>query len=423
MGFRPVMKLISSLMSLKVAVTFMSATVPPHLERVYESELSLPVGYSKIRQPTYRPEHQYILFTTIQHTLLDVTAAFIHCSSQLLQDTQRAILFVRSISFGYSIQKIFPGLAFVHSEVKEDKERSEMISKWKAGESGGWIIGTTSLIQGIDYHDVHLVVFAAAPFGLIDFVQGAGRAGRNGKAAKIVMLYDKTTIPCSPGDTNDVGCKKQLAQWLRDKRCRRLGISECMDGEGKFCRALHGAILCDICNPHHDLDSIWGQAMNLRIENLSDGPQPHLTSGTSVDRPGPAAPLPVIPLRPRLAPPSVLVNSANELRLLQARLDNASRCIDLLITFSPSCGICNAESEGKKRTKQNHSKWGQCDLRNRGIWGDFYDWNKPRTQGSLVSKPHKSCFIADSGDRKGRGAITTHSAPPGVIDVPSLTGR
>lgn len=391
--FRKVMELISTVMTLKVPITAMTGTLAPHLISGYVKMMGLPVGYTDVRADTGRPEHKYYLFETGLDGFLDATAAFICETSKTLQGSQRAILFVRSKLFGNAIQTVFPGLGFINGDLKDDAKREAIISGWIEGKSGGWIMGTTSLIQGLDYHDVRLVVFAASPFGMVDFVQGAGRAGRDGKPAKVVMLHNGTEAYRPQHKTTDWNCAGEMSRWLKSENCKREGISECMDGKVQTCKTLDQAIPCDTCEPDHDLHGIWEHAKGSKIEDLLQSlPQSRLTSGATDDALGPRSQLPIVPLRPRLAPLSVLMHSAKKLRLEQARLATATECLSLLIAFAPNCGICNAESRGALFTGITHGNKGLCNLSNKGIWLSFYDWNKPQSKGKLVRGLHRVVY-------------------------------
>ncbi|KAI9342104.1 P-loop containing nucleoside triphosphate hydrolase protein, partial [Zopfochytrium polystomum] len=54
------------------------------------------------------------------------------------------------------------------------------------------IVGTTALCAGVDCPDVRLVLHIGHPFSLTQWVQAAGRAGRDGSAAcaQIVLHND-----------------------------------------------------------------------------------------------------------------------------------------------------------------------------------------------------------------------------------------
>lgn len=389
--FRPVLTTIKNLMALKVPITFLTATLPIRLESKLKEIILIPPEHTVIRAGTGRPEHQYILFQTSKDKLFQHAVAFVFLSSSLLlHDERRGILFVRSKEMGESIHAMLPQLDFIHADITDNQVRSRMLQKWKDGRSGGWIIGTTSLIQGVDYHNVHIVVFVASPFNMIDFVQGAGRAGRNGQHSRVVVLNAGNPFGPSKGDNDDLSCKRDMVYWLTRSDCRRLGISECMDRESHTCASLPGAVLCDKCQPNHDLKELWQKVAGFDLSSQDGTLEPMLTTAASTLTPvDPPTQLNVVPLRPRLALPNVLLNSMKELGLRHARMQTALECIDLLVSFSPNCGICHAESGGKTWTGVMHKTHKDCKVTGMHF-KSFYDWNKPSVR-RLVSMNHFPC--------------------------------
>lgn len=377
--FRPVMKALDSLMSCKVPITGLTGTLPIRLEQKLKEALGLPQEHTMIRTRTARPEHQYCLLRCASQGLLSRTIAFICLlSSSFLKGNRRGIIFVRKKMTGSDICERFPQVDFIHGGIKDEEQRQAMLQKWRDGLSGGWIIGTTSLIQGVDYHDVHLVVFVMAPFSMVDFVQGAGRAGRSGESSKVILLHAGEGFGLSCGDeSDDLSCQQEMASWVKSPLpCRRMGISQCMDGETLTCDSLPGAMPCDLCQPQHDLEKLWEQAAQLSInmgaltlENLSTCP-------LGLSPPEKPTQLPIFPLMPRLARPEVVKNSLRKLDLERARIQSAVDCIQLLRTFGENCGICHAESGGRIATGKRHMCIVDCKTR-RSNFKDFYQHNKP----------------------------------------------
>ena len=69
-------------------------------------------------------------------------------------------------------------------------------------------------------------------------------------------------------DAEDLACKREMGTWLKDTKCRRLVLSQCMDGKDLSCDTLSGAIRCDNCNPNHDLVELWKKTKELSQGNL-----------------------------------------------------------------------------------------------------------------------------------------------------------
>jgi len=361
-------------MTTKVPVTFLTATLPVRLEKTLKELIRVPDQHSMIRATTNRPEHQYILFRSAKDKLLHHAVAFIIMSSAShLHGSRRGIIFVRSKEMGESIVRLFPQMAFIHGDITDERVRNSALEKWKNGQSGGWIVGTTSLIQGVDYHNVHFVLFVATPFSMIDFVQGAGRAGRNGEQSFVVVLHSGNSYPPSKND-EDLSCRQEMVRWTQIGKCRRTVISSCMDGEEVECHSIPGAMPCDVCRRDHPLIAIWGRMNEIKLG------QTHVLEELSIQRPTPGGVEPtqleMVPLVPRLASPEVINHSLVEMTLMHARTETALECIRLLEAFSPNCAICHAESGGKKLTGRKHKTWNLCCCGQHFKY--FYDWNKPR---------------------------------------------
>lgn len=377
LDFRAVLVSIGSLMETSIPVTFLSATIPICLEEKLKQLVLIPEEHNFIRVKTGRPEHQYSLFSMKNEELVERVTAFAQLSSErFLQGTKRGIPFVRSKDIGYQLKQAFPTMDFIHEGIEEE-ERHRVMEKWKQGGSGGWIIGTTSLTQGVDYHNVHLVVFAGAPFSMIDFVQGAGRAGRNGKPSKVVV-FRGGRLP-SLQDEEDLSCKREMNDWLERARCRRLGISECMDREHHSCNSLEGASPCDSCCPDDEMVQLWRDTQAYQVSGGRGNLAPNLHGATSISSSlKEPKMLEVLPLQPQLARPEVLQKSEVELALRLSRLEKAGHCVHLLRAFSPNCAICYSESGGVKLTGGKHKTIKMCKPGYGDHFKTYYNFNSPQ---------------------------------------------
>jgi len=253
-------------MTTKVPVTFLTATLPVRLEKTLKEIIRVPDEHSMIRATTNQPEHQYILFRSMKEKLLHHAVAFVIMSSALhLHGERRGIIFVQSKEMGESIMWLFLQMAFIHAEITDEWARTSALERWKNGQSGGWIVGTTLLIQGVDYHNVHFVLFVATPFSMIDFIQGAGRAGRNGEQSFVVVLHSGNSYPPSKNDEDDLSCRQEMVKWTDKGKCRRTAISSCMDTEEVKCHSIPGAMPCDSCRRDHPLMEIWQRMNKIRL--------------------------------------------------------------------------------------------------------------------------------------------------------------
>lgn len=386
-GFRECVNDVRQAMACRVPFTLLSATLPTRLVQGLADKLNLPKEVNVIKAPTNRQEHCYAIWKVPRQFLVKTTAAFIHLCSSLLHGSRRGIVFVQRKDEGKRLAEHFENLDFVYSDVEEE-DRLKMIYRWKSGSSGGWIIGTTSLIQGVDYHDVHLVVFMGPTFGMVDLVQGAGRAGRNGKYSRVVVLDTNDLYP-DKGDDDDFGCRRELMNWLQDNKCRRVGISQCMDSIVSTCESLPNAHPCDVCQKDEELDNMWEKAKLLDISG--EGPvrlalkHAPLSTGLLIQTQGnPPMQLDVAPLVPQIPTP-VALRKSHEENALKAGLEKiATECLDGLLQFGGNCATCFLAHQ--KLTNERHLSFKNCwGGRFPSYWAKIYDYNKPMKNRKQVS--------------------------------------
>lgn len=135
-----------------------------------------------------------------------------------------------------------------HGNMEAD-ERAAVQSKWMAGATPAdrCIAATSAFVHGIDAPYVDLIIFLETPFGLVDFIQAAARGGRRGRACMVVLAHKGDAVRVSnPDHSLAAVMNKYMANTTV---CRRLLLTEAMDGEAKKCMTENYDQLCDICLP------------------------------------------------------------------------------------------------------------------------------------------------------------------------------
>ncbi len=76
--------------------------------------------------------------------------------------------------------------AGLDAESRKEIEKGLMSNRWKA------VISTNALGMGIDKSDIRFIIHTQIPVSPIHYYQEIGRAGRDGKPAKLILFYNNT---------------------------------------------------------------------------------------------------------------------------------------------------------------------------------------------------------------------------------------
>jgi hypothetical protein len=105
--------------------------------------------------------------------------------------------------------------------------------------------GTSALGTGVDYPDIVYVLHVGVPYGMIDFAQESGRAGRGGDAVDSVILAEKEEVG-RPEDASQSVDESVMRAFVYSKGCRRAIMSSYLDGCEVECR-MQDCAACDRC--------------------------------------------------------------------------------------------------------------------------------------------------------------------------------
>lgn len=168
-----------------------------------------------------------------------------------------AVIFDTSISKVTAISTHFD-IPLYHSKLSEE-EKLLNLRKWRSGDHQT-IVATSALGTGIDYPNIRFVVFNGAAHGLYDYVQSAGRAGRDGEVSFIVTISDRLQSQenWKSDDQTKKDIRADMKKYLDHQGCRRAFITSIMDGgPGVFCEKDTDAA-CDQCQPSGMFEQICG---------------------------------------------------------------------------------------------------------------------------------------------------------------------
>lgn len=233
----------------------LTATLLPHHQEVLAEYVGISLTNTLIlRSPTARQNHRIQMpalprFKTPSSVGTKLASLLLDAWRE--DPTVRGIIFVRSLKKLDTLSESSPFPTCTFHGGMSDEEKEGQLTSWLSNDHPAkWIISTTALLHGVDYPRVDAVIFLEIPFGLYDFVQGAGRAGRSGQESLVAVLC--CDIPVPPPEENEYGCRKEMESVAMSNQCRRVGISKTMDGHELPCCKDLNYLLCDVCagEPH-----------------------------------------------------------------------------------------------------------------------------------------------------------------------------
>ena len=130
-------------------------------------------------------------------------------------------------------------IRFYHAGLlKEEKKRVE---DWFFDSKDGILTATCAFGMGVDKADIATVIHLDAPCHLENFIQEAGRAGRNGENVNSVLIWNHTDF-IHWRQAKEGSRERALGDFALTKTCRREMILNYLGGENALCSG------CDICD-------------------------------------------------------------------------------------------------------------------------------------------------------------------------------
>ena len=262
----------------------MTATLIPKHEGILADHVGISLAESLVlRSSSARPNHLIQVADVARPTQpSDVSLGL---ASLLLVGWEedphaRGIIFVRSINKLKDLSAAAPFASWAYAGPMTEEERGRNMDGWLSdAHPGKWMFATTALLQGLDYPRVDAVIFMESPYGLYEFVQGSGRAGRSGQKSLIAIIH-QSPLP-EPFPTSLTA--KEMYAVIQTTSCRRAAISLTMDGTAISCTELPSSVRCDMCEGR--LDPLITQAIanadRSRLNPVVDPPIPTATASPS----------------------------------------------------------------------------------------------------------------------------------------------
>ncbi|MBQ6780592.1 MAG: ATP-dependent DNA helicase RecQ [Treponema sp.] len=218
-----------------VVTAFTATASPPVLQRVcevlFDGNAHLIQSESDRPNIHYEVRYAYAKQKEILRLALELEKPMIiFCGTRpRTEDTARLL----TAYFGHGKAK------FYHAGMTKEEKKS--VEEWFFTSDNGILAATCAYGMGMDKPNIRTVLHLDSPAHLENFVQEAGRAGRDGKPVKSVLVWNHWD------DVRyrqaEVGSREKLmGGYARSKSCRRQFILDSFAAETAVCSG------CDICD-------------------------------------------------------------------------------------------------------------------------------------------------------------------------------
>ncbi|KAF4617822.1 hypothetical protein D9613_006450 [Agrocybe pediades] len=256
-SFRANFSKLCQLAQFPVQKIYLSASLPPRLMPHFLRHAALPSSTNIVRARADQPNISYnVVKYTSMETEKPLEVAILiakFLESGYMEEDQLGMIFCTSKREVEWLHTNFTLCSSHSDQMLEERARNEGL--WKTS-THRWIASTTVLMQGIDSPRVGAVIFVKIPFGAMNIYQGAGRGGRDGRTSWAILLHENNRKLTTKGrnfDGVDAEALQEAYKFAEMDQCRRIVLSELMDGSPRTCTDLQTNALCDFCNSDSSL--------------------------------------------------------------------------------------------------------------------------------------------------------------------------
>ncbi|EFP77012.1 uncharacterized protein PGTG_02473 [Puccinia graminis f. sp. tritici CRL 75-36-700-3] len=242
--FRSYIPGIVSLGQLSTQMVLMTGSLPPSQESELLHTILSRTRLTTKREITFRPELQIDVQPKYASTANLVPILQGLTQSHILKKKDRAMIFIEHRESVALIAQAVGGL--MHHSGMSDEEQSQSASKWLKRDHG-IMVATSGFGAGIDYPHVRLVVIWGLPSAkeANKTYQEIGRAGRDGKQARIVLIPRFGDVPS--GRLPNFGVDDFKRSLLNPAACAAQVFARLQDSIPHSCRNYEGFNRCGPC--------------------------------------------------------------------------------------------------------------------------------------------------------------------------------
>lgn len=243
---------------LPIQKIFLTATLPPYLEKPLLRKIRLPNSTLICRSLTDRPElaHHIITVRQVDKPAMDVGVNLVNALITTLRSDERIVIYTLTIDEAVKLSERLK-CAVHHSGLPErGNTQAYNLFMWTSGQTPV-MVATAGLIEGLNAKVRYVIVLRLA-YGALSYVQESGRGGRTGERCDVFYLRDNTSMPGrykfveKPGMAKDLEADYYMSFYeSHPALCRQITLTRCMDGEdnARSCAQIPGCQKCDVCDP------------------------------------------------------------------------------------------------------------------------------------------------------------------------------
>ncbi|KAG6157487.1 hypothetical protein E4U50_007512 [Claviceps purpurea] len=247
-SWRPNLARLTSLRCIGASTIMLTATLPLHMESDLRKTMILEHHPSwLIRGCTARKNTRYMVKASVADgKLIEEAIKFCREEMDVLQHKSKMIVFCRSKRQCEELAEAL-GCDYFYGG---SPDNADVIKRWKT--SGGCVVATTALGTGVNYTSVAVTVHVGMPYGLIDFAQESGRAGRDGEVVASHILMEKgwQAVEQKRRQTKRQEWsldEKEMFTFVNTVQCRRLVLGKYFDGDPAQDCISGDMVRCDRC--------------------------------------------------------------------------------------------------------------------------------------------------------------------------------
>jgi hypothetical protein len=133
--------------------------------------------------------------------------------------------------------------AYYHARAADNEER---LKAWL--ERGGLIVATSALGTGVDFLGIVFTLHVDIPYGMIDFAQESGRAGRAGEDVDSVVLVEEGKAERQLASGKAAIDESIMCEFVTTAGCRRRVMGLYLDNKETGCADDSSVANCDRCS-------------------------------------------------------------------------------------------------------------------------------------------------------------------------------